>query len=128
MPSTRVQTEFSKPFPNFLGRARTLDYDRPRSSPTTLQSERALRRIFKAYASRNSPSIKIYAIENGGGEIRTLDALRHAAFPRRWNKPLSDASNRSRYTRKKPSRTGTRAPAWVRDGVSLRCEYGPGAR
>src|SRR3989338_9753889 len=31
----------------------------------------------------------------GGGEIRTLDALRHAAFPRRWNKPLSDASKGS---------------------------------
>src|SRR3989338_2415630 len=29
----------------------------------------------------------------GGGEIRTLDALRHAAFPRRCTRPLCDASN-----------------------------------
>ena len=32
--------------------------------------------------------------QSGGGAIRTLDALRHAAFPRRWNKPLSDASSK----------------------------------
>src|SRR3989344_4291016 len=30
--------------------------------------------------------------QSGGGAIRTLDALRHAAFPRRCTRPLCDAS------------------------------------
>src|SRR3989344_3015447 len=35
--------------------------------------------------------------QSGGGEIRTLDALRHAAFPRRCTRPLCDASVQKIY-------------------------------
>jgi hypothetical protein len=43
--------------------------------------------------SKNVANTKVQTWKSGGGgEIRTLDALRHATFPRWWNKPLSDAS------------------------------------
>lgn len=35
-------------------------------------------------------------IFGGGGEIRTLEALRLGGFQDRWNKPLSDSSKRSK--------------------------------
>ncbi len=41
-----------------------------------------------------SPRLLVHFVHCGGGEIRTPDTLRYAAFPRRWNKPLSDTSER----------------------------------
>src|SRR3989344_6144183 len=43
-------------------------------------------------ATTNHSNAFVLAGRCGGGAIRTLDALRHAAFPRRCTRPLCDAS------------------------------------
>src|SRR3989344_1825323 len=50
-------------------------------------------------ATTNHSNAFVLAGRCGGGAIRTLDALRHAAFPRRCTRPLCDASVHGQYSR-----------------------------
>ena len=64
----------------------------PKSSNLLRVNREEIRTFPNGGSTMRQLSLPILHNLGGGGEIRTLDTLRYATFPRWWNKPLSDAS------------------------------------